>query len=205
MLLWSSHEADAGLQATKRNTQSKAKAATAQRSTGKTACKSLPAARNTKQSNPNSLTAARQQPPELASGTDVALPLRYACAADEAELTCASGYSQGIRYALQRCAQQLCVVVGGRPDTNTKALPVSDKAIAHKPNVDVSRDVISQVKPLPAIPASRPNAGGGVQGSCAPSHMSKPIVFNTTGPLFRAAGLRPPTGSKPLHQIQPQA
>ena len=97
-----------------------------------------------------------------------------------------------------------CYYIGGRADTNTKALPVVDKAIAHKPNADVSKSIISQVKPLPAIPAGR-NAGGDVHSSRTPSHMSKPIVLNTTGPLFRAAGLRRPTGSKPLHQIQPQA
>ena len=103
------------------------------------------------------------------------------------------------------CATTGCYYVGVRPDANTKALPASDKVLAHKPNVDDSRDTVSQVKPLPVIPFGRPNAGGGVQGSRTPCHMSKPIVFQVTGPAFRAAGLRRPAASKPLHQIQPQA
>ena len=61
-------------------------------------------------------------------------------------------------------------------------------------------------KPVQAAEAQmRPCNTGMVtaQGTRIPTHMSKPIVLDDTGPAFRAAGLRRPVGSKPLHPVQP--
>lgn len=100
--------------------------------------------------------------------------------------------------------EQVLAPAGPNAATAGVLRPASDTLVANAqqpstsgPEPHTSR---AQRQPLPAIPIQKQAVEG---SSRTPNHMSNPIVFNQTGPVFRAAGLRRPVNSKPLHQIQP--